>query len=52
MNIDRTPGIFAALSYLGHDAPLPCIDVSKCRFPKKAKSRLRSLIAAIKMRFL
>jgi hypothetical protein len=51
MNIDRTPGILAALDYLGFGSPLHCVDVSKCRFPKPKTSRIRSFIIALKLRF-
>lgn len=51
MNIDRTPGILAALNYLGLGSPLHCIDISKCRFPKPKTSRIKSAIIAIKMMF-
>jgi len=51
MNPDRTPGILAALDYLGLSSTLPCLDVSKCQFPKPKTSPVRSVLAAVKLRF-
>lgn len=52
MNIDRTPGILAALDYLGLSfGHLPVIGRTNHKFPKRKPRRAVSAWIALKMRF-
>jgi hypothetical protein len=52
MKIDRTPGVIAALDYLGIDVgTMPVIGRTNHPFPKRKPDSWKSIIAAFKLRF-
>jgi hypothetical protein len=52
MNVDRTPGVIAALDYLGIDVgTMPVIGRTNHPFPKRKPDNWKSIIAALKIRF-
>ena len=52
MNIDRTPGILAALDYLNIDVgTIRVIGRTNHRFPRRKPNRWKSIVAAFKLRF-
>lgn len=52
MNPDRTPGILAALDYLGIDVgTIRVIGRTSHTIPKRKPNRWKSIVAALKLRF-
>jgi hypothetical protein len=52
MNIDRTPGILAALDYLGIDVgTIRVIGRTNHSLPRRKPDRWKSIVAALKLRF-
>ena len=52
MQIDRTKGVLAALDYLGMGFdPIPVVGRTTHKFPKRRIDKIKSMIAAIKLRF-
>jgi hypothetical protein len=52
MQIDRTKGVLAALDYLGLAVdPIPVVGRTTHSFPKRRIDKIKSMIAAIKLRF-
>lgn len=52
MNIDRTPGVLAALDYLGIDVgTISVIGRTNHSFPRRKPDRWKSIVAALKLRF-
>ena len=52
MTVNRTEGVLAALDYLGlNEDKIPVIGRTCHTIPKRKADRLKSLIAALKLRF-
>ena len=52
MNVDRTPGILAALDYLGIDVgTIRVIGRTNHAVPRRKPDRWKSIVAAFKLRF-